>query len=485
MMNMSLYLSALINVFNVVPAFLLPVFSNGVQFFFQVLDNDTISRFEEADLSQFTEKTVYQIFDHHLYNLGSPAVYGIDLPSGKYTYGNSRIIADAYFSNLLDFAEYLDFTQSMRDFLKEMGISEEQRTGHGVPAVCADMPGEHLKPNFLSREKQKETMQSKLHQIFLENLQNIIVPPLPSATELAFISDDIAAIVDAEYQQVLSSRMQKKALKNSNPFYSVIFHTQESIYTEIVENTICAICRPDKAFIKTHDIFTFRHFIKSPHTRYIVQYDKTESEIPVGLQIELWDVLFRYTPQNYTPLCRIRRPNCVLWDDRMVVQVCSSICKHTDYSWPGPKRLQRYLMKLGLHIEHPKPSTNDDGSDSVDNCLIELCSIIEETTTIEEADLFWFEIKTLSHNIYAILARNCETGREHFCLKEDSISSDDLINFIVALNHDILGKKVILIRLRSEKFPHLFDERLSNWLSGNEDKCVIHDVYHDIREYYE
>lgn len=133
MMNMSLYLSALINVFNVVPAFLLPVFSNGVQFFFQVLDNDTISRFEEADLSQFTEKTVYQIFDHHLYNLGSPAVYGIDLPGGKYTYGNSRIIADAYFSNLPDFAEYLDFTQSMRDFLKEMGISEEQRTSHGVP----------------------------------------------------------------------------------------------------------------------------------------------------------------------------------------------------------------------------------------------------------------------------------------------------------------------------------------------------------------
>ena len=333
MMNMSLYLSALINVFNVVPAFLLPVFSNGVQFFFQVLDNYTISRFEEADLSQFTEKTVYQIFDHHLYNLGSPAVYGIDLPGGKYTYGNSRIIADAYFSNLPDFAEYLDFTQSMRDFLKEMGISEEQRTSHGVPAVRADMPGEHLKPNFLSREKQMETMQSKLHQIFSESLQNIIIPSLPSATELAFISDDIAAIVDAEYQQVLSSRMQKKVLKNSNPFYSVIFHTQESIYTEIVENTVCAICRTDKAFIKTHDIFTFRRFIKNPLTRYIVQYDKTESEIPVGLQIELWDVLFRYTPQNYTPLCRIRRPNCVLWDDRMVVQVCSSICNHTDYLW--------------------------------------------------------------------------------------------------------------------------------------------------------
>lgn len=482
MMNMSLYLSALINVFDVVPAFLLPVFSNGVQFFFQGLDNNVISRFEEADLSQFIEKPVYQILDRHLYESGSPAIYGINLPNGDYIYGNSGIIADAYFNNLLNFAEYPDFMQSMQDFLKEIGLSEEQRVGHEVPAARTDMPGEHLELSLVRGEKQMKTMQSTLHQIFSENLQNIII-----TSELASISDDITAIMDAECQQELFSGMQKKTLYRLISRMQELFHTEivENTHTEIVESKVCAICKPDKTFIKTRDIFAFRHFIKSPRKRYIVQYDKTESEIPVGLQIELWDVLLWYTPQNYAPLRRIHRPNCILWDDSMVVQVCSSICKHTNYLRLGPRQLQCYLMKLGLHIEYPKPSTNDDESNSTDNCLIELCSSIEETTTIEEARVFWFEIKTLSHNVYAILARNCETGREHFRLKEDSISSDDLINFIVALNHDIAGKKVILIRLRSEKFPHLFDERLSNWLSENEDKCVIHDVYHDLREYYE
>lgn len=444
-MNMSLYLSALINVFNVVPAFLLPVFSNGVQFFFQVLDNNTISCFEEADLSQFTEKTVYRILDRHLYKSGSPAIYGIDLPGGNYIYGNSGIIADAYFNNLLNFAEYPDFMQSMRDFLMETNIG---RTIRGVPAALMDMNliCKYVRPGFMYSEEQGGKKPS-------------------------------------DSRRMLSAGAHQITLKNLGHTYSVLLHKYEPIHTEVVENTVCAIYRPDKSFIKTHDIFVFRYLIKNPDTRYIAQYNKTASEIPVELQIELLDVLFQYVPKNYTPLLGMHRSSWELWDYGTTVQVFSSMCKQTDYLRPG--LLKHYLMKLGIHIEYPKLSESDSGSDSADNCLIDLFSSIEETTNMEEAYLFWFEVKALSHNVYAILAQNYKTGRKHFRLKEDSLSSNDLIDFIVALSHDVLGKKVVLMRVRSEKFPHLFDDRLSDWLSENEDKCVIHDVYHDIREYYE
>ncbi len=481
-MDMSLYLSALINVFNVVPAFLLPVFSNGVQFFFQVLDNDEISRFEEADLSQFTEKNVYQILDHRLYKPGSPAVYGIDLPNGKYTYGGSRKIADVYFSNLPNVAEYPDFTQSMRDFLKEMGIGENRCVGHEVPAVLADVRtdvrGEHLP----DQQMLEELIDSKLSKfdIILRHL----ITSTSSFLEVPSVSADIVAERVAHYRKILSARAQQKVLKNpENDCWIVVHNNLGLVQAGIVENAACAICKPDKSFIETNDIFAFRRLIKDPDTRHIAQYDKLTSEIPVKLQLNLLDVLFQYTPEDYTPPFGKHRPCLALWDYHTAFQVYDSMRPHSVYT--GKERFRPYLTRLGLHIELPKQSASDDEPDSVDNCLTELLSSIEETANMEDAQLFWFEAKTLSRSVYAMLARDYETGRNCFRLKEDSLSSEDLIDFIVALNHDVQGKKVMLIRLRSEQFPQLFDDRLSDWLSENEDKCVIHDVYHDIRGYYE
>ena len=98
--NKKYFLHTLINVFDVEPCFLLPVFSDGIELFFQVITNNVITDFEHAYLTEFSNCKMHHVFDPNPYTLQSNALYSIQIPNSAFFYGDSVSIVSYFSANI-------------------------------------------------------------------------------------------------------------------------------------------------------------------------------------------------------------------------------------------------------------------------------------------------------------------------------------------------------------------------------------------------
>lgn len=463
-MSEYLYLSALINVFGVIPTFLLPVFSNGRQFFFQVIENNAIAHFEIADLSQFAESPAYQISDRSLYAPKCPAVYAIDMPGGKYVFGNSDFIADAYLSNQPDFNECPDFIASMERFLKQTEAEAFYRSKCKSSASLVPVNTIHYWDNI--------SMQSFNTKKYLEQI------------DLADISQDFMVYFSKNNMglSLVDTAAGIETLCNQS---ALCYHNRQFIFNQvdIFENSRYALGKSFALIPKTRNIFDFRQYLKDPAKADKIRYCKTPDDTPVEAQIRVLDILLQYEPKTYASFVSLKShywKKDTLWSNRTVFKIYQSLYGQLF----KPQQIDLQIKKWGIDIDRPKQRIQDDDSESMEICWNNQLPYIEEEAEMEDALLFWFEIKMLSDQTYMMIAQNYNTHKNYFRLKEHGLSSNDLISFIIALYHDICNEKVMLLRLRSEKFSHLFDDKLTDWLSENDDKCSIRDIYYDIRGHH-
>lgn len=100
-MKEGFFLHYLINVYNVYPTFLLPIFSNGNMLFFQNSKDSIIESFTEADLSEFSKmesKIIHQksVTPHFI---GKKTVYSIAFSAKQYAVGTNVYISNYLNSN--------------------------------------------------------------------------------------------------------------------------------------------------------------------------------------------------------------------------------------------------------------------------------------------------------------------------------------------------------------------------------------------------
>ena len=107
------------NVFDVTPTFLLPVFTDGDNFFFQKIDKDIISDFVDAELRKFSDCPEHKfINENKTYSAGNEAVYAIGLPDRECFYGNRKDVEKYYYNNIQSFFEFPKFIKYMQAFIE-------------------------------------------------------------------------------------------------------------------------------------------------------------------------------------------------------------------------------------------------------------------------------------------------------------------------------------------------------------------------------
>lgn len=91
-MNEEYALFALVNVFDVTPSFLLPIFINDGKFYFQEINDDKIVSFEEAEVNELFKCKLFIIKESMNYREGSRAVYAINSANERFFYGSIDMV---------------------------------------------------------------------------------------------------------------------------------------------------------------------------------------------------------------------------------------------------------------------------------------------------------------------------------------------------------------------------------------------------------
>ena len=106
-----------INVFNITPTFLLPVFKNEIDntYYAQKSENNKIINFEEIEINKYRlYSKIYDVDTYVKYEIGSDTVYSIDYETG-FLFGTREIIISFYRNNIKLFND--EFTSYMSDFI--------------------------------------------------------------------------------------------------------------------------------------------------------------------------------------------------------------------------------------------------------------------------------------------------------------------------------------------------------------------------------
>lgn len=112
-------LKYLINVFNVWPAFLLPVFTDDNDFFFEKTQNNCIKEFIIADLKKFEKCFRFEINQEKKVSLNSKAIYAVGFSEFEYIYGESKSIIFDYQNNPSKYDQDETFKKSFLSFVEK------------------------------------------------------------------------------------------------------------------------------------------------------------------------------------------------------------------------------------------------------------------------------------------------------------------------------------------------------------------------------
>ena len=118
--NMNNYkLHMLINVFDISPAFLLPIYNKDDEYYFQCLMDHRIRDFTIASMEKFEECKQYTVDENIYKTTGDSALYAIEIADGThYVYGDSKYVIDYYSGNMELFESCDYFKEIMEDFKK-------------------------------------------------------------------------------------------------------------------------------------------------------------------------------------------------------------------------------------------------------------------------------------------------------------------------------------------------------------------------------
>lgn len=473
-------LYALINVFKIIPTFLLPVFSDGSEYYAQNFNKCTITSFTKLDLDYFIKcqsKIHYNIDCHKKFECNGEALYGISL-DGDIVYGNYTEIASVIESNEQlvnrdhEFAEEakqfilqmqnLEIPSGQSDIMHETTPKEPQSLVIRKPTALVDYQRKELEilPVYDSEENEevKNNIYGKIHAKKISDIFNLNL----TSTVNSEIDDlftvrrhyDFSSFLPNSYKdndilfksytslkkdnylllnnyRVIKRRGQRNRLKNS---CLLPIETQISIIKTLIKTT------PKEA----------SNIVKFNNAVNLIGYHNKQKR-------NRYDIIKQITHEDYSP-------NHLLWtmDDLQEIsqrfsnrKIPHRVFNHMLYEW-----------NLNITVPLLPFLFNANSNDFVCNYIQE---VIEEAEEMEQ-HIFLFTTKVLSKrtDVWIAIAQDFITCKNYFSLYTSEPKGRELITFFSNLMQDT-SQRVYLIT--DDKFYVDFD--LSEWMHDNEDKCKI------------
>ena len=454
----------LLNVFGVMPSFVLPIFSDGDAFYFQEIEHDRISSFSKADLTCFSECKMIDVNTPMEYTIGSSAIYAIQCPDSTCFMGHSREILsffDNYSSMLNQYPVFFDNMQEFKRCLQRGVIDDTPTDTHDT------------------RNEQKEQTSST-------------APILQPKCVLPADSD--------RQKHLMIQYNQNSVIKYYNkpvPIRTKGRDSEDEISKHIFENQHKAVYFLPSSVITANNIFHFRELINAERRDAdpIVLEIARNSFLPVSSQIGVINILLNYTPLSYAKIMN-RRDRIVRDHNRKALMVFSydgsrfprwrsNLWTYSHvyrlFKLPGTGRvlyagnmLQSVIKGWGLYIDVPISSIFKDIPDRF-SWLSDYFGIEDSDIITGASKVFWLEIRKLSKRVNAIIAQDFFTDEPCFWIKEKPVSSSLLTSFIDGLYQDA-KRKVSLLLLYVNCDDNPIDDCFSEWLNNNDKKCQILEI---------
>ena len=493
MLEKRIALVSFINVFDVAPTFLLPLFTDGDNFLFQKIENDKIAFFVEANLNMFNDSTKYKIDDgNKIFAIGDNAVYAIDVTERKYVYGDRETIESYYFDNMSFFENHPDFCDYMMSFLRvESTISREKKERVYALNNIEESSSTALSIldfELVTKEPSNElTLSIKRHY---NELLSIVFHKynLHEMSLQSGISDSIHMFenwfVNKHIPNILNIDLNNdnKILFQNKDYMACLFNNMNAYFTD--------------------DIYLFKKVTNNENSEEVrrikkihssIMYKKSDQlklfpSISIESQCKILDILLYSSPSEYfgnLPSKMLRyysgnkfsarnrryviESNSLLWNENALYELFLSVFKRND-----KLILNSLLEEWG--VVFPKPLFEKRIDLINDNSAIniwwdEILPQIEMDAENDESKLFWCTIKALSceTSTFVIIAQDYYTQSDQFVLIDHKINYQDMIQFISALFNDVESKLTLI-------FDNINDfacDAFFDWLNNNDEKCTI------------
>lgn len=431
-MNNKYKLFCFINVFDVWPAFLLPVFYDGNRYYFEKIQYNTIEKFVDADLTKFSESTNITINENKVYLSKDEALYAIGFEPNDYIYGNITKIINDYQSHPNKYEKDKEFRKSFFNFLNNT---------------------RPIYPN--SEEKRITSTISVEKRLALRNN-----PP-----DFHFINY-IAHYKSFDY------------FKHSNKSF---------------ENNEFLLCVNNIAIKKTDDIYLYKQYIDKrcfennllykKRSRYLFEY------LPFEKQISIINFVMKSQPQNVLKRTRydeIRLRNIstlpkYLWNKDSLYCIISRMIESNNHAIRYRHKYRQYynylnyllnlfLKEWNLIIDKSLFNFLDNGFS--EETIDEYFEGIEEEAKQESSLLYFFDIKKISvmTETFLLVVQNYYNEKQQFYkINSGNVCTNDLMNFFDLLYKETNNKITIIIN----KEDFFCDEKMEIWLEDNQEKINI------------
>ena len=281
-----------LNVFDVTPTFLLPVFTDRTRFFFQEIENDAIKSFSEADMDYFSDCPQIRPISNDVYSVGESAIYAVQFPDGRFISGNSKTLL-AYLNEekaLID--RFPVFKENVQEFQKQI-YKNETLTISSQPQITEN----EIKVKVINTLRKIIDNKRNSFEDYFAQL-NVLFPSLRENL--------IKDISFGMYPQALNSLYlapytSNIISKNSN------FSFKKMLY----ENEDYAIYYQNKDEVMANNIFQLYDVIMAQCSSVdginpIIKYKK-ENSISVKQQLQVIDILLHCTPASHKKILRYIR----------------------------------------------------------------------------------------------------------------------------------------------------------------------------------
>lgn len=467
-----------LNVFDVTPTFLLPVFTDRTRFFFQEIENDAIKSFSEADLDYFSDCPQIKPISNDVYSVGESAIYAVQFPDGRLISGNSRTLLAHLNEEKALIDRFPVFKENVQEFQKQINKNETLTISSLQPIAGIE-----------NREKcLNELIENtiKLNKIVKEVYTHSDFFPLllfENSKKQSKLSDSGFSVLQPQVVNDfdLVPYTSNIISKNSNFIFK----------NEVFEDRSYAIYCQSENVIVANTIFQFYDFImtrgiSTSGINPVIKYKKGNFT-SVKQQLKVIDILLNCTPVSHKKIFRYIRSSHKFYGKQLYERLNKMQGRLWTYdylltlfslsgfsiSW---RSLQSLIHDWKLCINIPEQITSDDDASlSISEWLydyLEAQNDDDDDNTSKESRVFWLEIKQLSSNIYTIIAQNNTTKDAFFWLIREPISDIILSSFIEGLYNDI-GAKVYLLLTNSTCNRTPLNENFDKWLLKNENICHL------------
>lgn len=421
-------LKYLINVFNVWPAFLLPVFYNDQKFFFQKIQSkyNYIDSFVEADLKCFEESYYFEVKKEIGAAVNESAIYAIGFNKSDFIYGDSETIIDDYRENFIKYEQ--------DEYFKKTIISFMNKYNNGV-MISNHAQNITINSNFNIKYFKITDIQKKQ---YFENDYGVLY----CVKNLTFATiDDIYLfknLIDNNFLNITCNVLYQK--HNSDVFMYLSFQKQANIIDFVIKHQPREYqdreYQAREYFKRKYNLFfgNMSTYLWNIESINIVLKDNI-------IKSNLFNRLYGNYNYNHLPIRRYLEKNI------------------QDILTEWHLKLNGSILELSKEI-----NTKENFDDFINDLLL--------GAEQEESELYLLNVILLSKKVKTnmIVAQNYFNKKVYnFKIKEGSVSVLDIIDFLELL-YEEHKKRFTIIISENEIF---YNQQFYSWIEDNHDRFSV------------